>query len=178
VTAEKTTPIDADTIGIKDTADSDAIKKVTMLNLYNYIKGELFDEAASTSPADADLVPLQQSGVEKTVALSDLKAYCGGYAGVELTTLDRTLALTDLNKVILMQSGDTLTIDNTVSSAPVGSEVVVVNWNTGGTAVTVTAGGSQVLYGVSGGTDVPATQYSSVRIIKVDTIQWLVIGGV
>lgn len=77
----KTTPVDADVFGIADSADSDALKKVTFANLATWFGSKLGAVTAAltgkTTPVDADEIAITDSAASsatKKLTWANLKA--------------------------------------------------------------------------------------------------------
>lgn len=66
----KTTPVDADTLGLTDSEDSSALKKITVANVWNWIVAKVQGLSAKTTPVDADILTIQDS--EDSSALKEL----------------------------------------------------------------------------------------------------------
>jgi hypothetical protein len=75
--AAKTTPVDADIVGIGDSAASFGLKKLTFANLFLWIVTKIFGLTGKTTPVDADQLLITDSAasnVGKSLTWANLKA--------------------------------------------------------------------------------------------------------
>jgi len=80
--AGKTTPVDADSVGIVDSAASNAPKLLTFANLWVWIQSKFSGASSKTTPIDADsfnIVDSADSNLAKRVTGTNLKAYLKTY---------------------------------------------------------------------------------------------------
>jgi hypothetical protein len=117
----KTTPVDADTLGINDSAASNVGKKVTLANFAIYIYGYLTSLTAKVTPVDADQLVIADSAasnVGKKVTLSNFSVYVWNY----LTSLTAKTTLVDADQIGIADSaasniGKKITWQNLMSMA-------------------------------------------------------------
>lgn len=71
----KTTPIDADEVGLADSAAAYGLKKFTFANLWTWVQAKLAAATAKATPVDADTIPLSDSaasGATKALTFANL----------------------------------------------------------------------------------------------------------
>lgn len=99
----KTTPVDADQLGIADSAAANVGKKVTLANFAAYIYNYLTSLTAKTTPVDADQLAIADSAASNTgkkVTLANFAAYIYNY----LTSLTAKTTLVDADQLTLADS--------------------------------------------------------------------------
>lgn len=86
--ASKTTPVDADTVLITDSAASSVLKKTTFANLWTWVQAKFAAASSKTTPVDADslyLVDSAASNVAKRLTFANLKTWLWGISREKLT---------------------------------------------------------------------------------------------
>ena len=148
---EKATPVDDDLLVIGDSADASAAKRIKVVDLWN----NLF----------LDKIPAQQLTKLAGVMFSDaLTAY--------------TLVLSDAGKFIRLANANpiTVTVPPDASVAfPIGSFVEIEQ---AGAGIITVAEGSGVTINSKDDGDETDGQHSTVRLVKVASDTWTLIGGV
>jgi len=132
--AAKTTPVDADTTVINDSADANKAKTLTLLNLFTYVWGKL-KGTAKTTPVDADGVIITDSaaaGAAKYVTWANIKTTLttafasvftalGAETAVDITSVSSVLTLDATTRIQnhLLTQNTTLALYN-ITGCPVG----------------------------------------------------------
>lgn len=150
----KSTPVDADTVGLIDSTASSALKKLSWSNIKAALK--TYFDTLYASEADVETT---------TVNAQTGTAY--------------TLQLTDRGQTVTMDnaSANTVTIPTNASVAfGVGSVITVVQKGAGVTTIAGDAG--VTVNGVSAGSGAINNQYQGVSLMKVATDTWIASGDI
>lgn len=156
--ASKTTPVDADSVAVIDSADSSIVKKTTWAN----IKATLFTDPSLT--------------------VSEPTTTSVGYLGIPQNSksANYTTVITDSGKHILHPSSDanvrTFTIDSNANVAyPIDTAITFINDSANDVTIAIT---SDTLVLVGSGTTGSRTlaQYGVATAIKIGTTRWYISG--
>jgi hypothetical protein len=134
---------------------------------------------AQTSGSEAVTTATIRNSAVSTVKIEDravTSAKIGPVEFVEVTT-SRNIALTDYGKTLKVNSSSLVEItalNNTVLALPVGTEIYVIRYGTGG--VTFLQGAGATIISDTNRKSIK-TQYSSASLIKTDTNEWLLTGN-
>lgn len=108
---EKTTPVDADIFGIADSADSNALKKVSFSNMAAYVAGKLGAAIAAltgkTTPVDADVLLLSDSAASsasKKLTWANLVTGVGTGLGAAIAALTAKTTPVSADTILLSDS--------------------------------------------------------------------------
>jgi hypothetical protein len=129
---------------------------------------------AATTLTGSELIPIVQSGVNKT-ATPDLI----NLIGINPQTDDYTLALGDAGKLITIDyaTGKSLIVPkNSVVAFPVGTQISVTGIGAG--QITVEPVDGDVTINSADGALKLRVQFSAATLIKTDTNTWLLMGDI
>lgn len=196
----KTTPVDADSLGLSDSAASNVLKKLTWANLkatvktyfdtlYQVLDSDLTTIAGLTATTDNFLQSASSAWASRTPAQAvvslqgaGLDVDMAGFRGVPINSQsgNYTTVAADNGKTLLHPSGagagDTFTIDSNANVAhEIGAAITFCNMATDALSIAITSDTMNLAGAGTTGTRTLA-QYGIATALKVTTTGWLISG--
>lgn len=195
----KTTPVDADYLGLMDSAASNILKKLSWANLKAAIwtaLGALIAAGTQKStPVDADMLAIADSAASNATKYSTLANLRTGLQGDGLTSAQSgfrnvpqnsqsaayTTVAADSGKHILHPSADTtartFTIDSNANVAyPVGTAITFINENSAGTVTIAITSDTMRLAGAGTTGSRTLAANGIATAVKVTSTSWIISG--
>lgn len=182
----KATPVDADTMPLTDSADSQTIKKITFANIWAWIMSKVAGLAAKAAPVAGDglyLVDSAASNVGKLLSWANLLALMDARIevaeGNEQTGTSYTAALTDRGGIVEMNNGSANTFNIPTNATVNFDRWAVMNVvQTGAGVTTIQAPAGVLLNGVDGGGCDIGEQFGGASLYQSATDEWIVSGNI